>query len=419
MNRIRHTLMIAGLATAAFSQPGAAQRSSIEFTVEATSFRAGGQGCGEGPFQCGGGYYDETPGNWGDAQVRPGTDVDLWYDDGGIVIGGLDGLEWVTFPVNVPQSGRYRVTFRVASPADRPSGSGVVNVGVYGVDGSWLENQTVPITGGAGEWHEYISWQAPTTVFLPAGAQTLTMWAAGGYYNVHNITFTLETADPVPDPIVPGQLNPIVLSGFVRDQAGMPIADARVVFRYCSTLCNAEAVLHTDGAGHYELSFDAVPDGYFGALAWARLDKDFFTRYEHDSRFITVATQHANYDFVLRDIEWLTADGATDVTVDPNDPVCINNAQDPSFGSNAVCHPLRVIAPSDGTLRIEMVPTGPVTGAIGLEIETLGGDWIHCCEASGVYYVPVTAGEQVFLNPQVSPRVTQSFRILTSMGGSP
>ena len=163
----------------------------VEFTVEARDFASGGQGCWEGPFQCGGGYYDETPGNWGDAQVRPGTDVDLWYDDGGIVIGGLDGLEWVTFPVNVPQSGQYRVTFRTASPVDRPIGSGLINVGIHGVDGSWVGNQHVPVTGGPGEWHKYVTWNAPSTIYLPAGPQMLTMWATGGWYNVRSMIFTV------------------------------------------------------------------------------------------------------------------------------------------------------------------------------------------------------------------------------------
>jgi len=164
---------------------------SVRFTVEADTFAEGGQGCWQGPFYCGGGYYDETPGNWGDAQVRPGTDVDLWYDDGGIVIGGLDGLEWLTFPVDVPQSGWYHVTFRTASPADRPASSGIVNVGIYGVDDSWIGNQIVPVTGSDGDWHQYADWEAPSTVYLPAGAQLLTMWAAGGYYNVRSMTFTL------------------------------------------------------------------------------------------------------------------------------------------------------------------------------------------------------------------------------------
>ena len=172
----------------------------VAFTVEAHTFAAGGQGCWQGPFYCGGAYYDETPGNWGDAQVRPGTDVDLWYDDGGIVIGGLDGLEWLAFPVTVPQSGHYLVTFRTASPADRPLGSGVVNVGAYGIDGSWIGNQTVPVTGGAGDWHTYITWQAPTTIYLPAGAQTLTMWAAGGWYNVRSMRFILATPSETTGP---------------------------------------------------------------------------------------------------------------------------------------------------------------------------------------------------------------------------
>ena len=95
----------------------------VSFALDAQGFAEGGQGCWNGPFYCGGGYYDETPGNWGDAHVRPGTDVNLWYADGGIVIGGLDGLEWLAFPVIVPQSGQYTVHFRTASPADRPEGA--------------------------------------------------------------------------------------------------------------------------------------------------------------------------------------------------------------------------------------------------------------------------------------------------------
>jgi hypothetical protein len=60
------------------------------------------------------------------------------------------------------------VTYRTTSPADRPAASGVVNVGIHGVDGSWVGNQNVPVTGGAGEWHNYVSWNAQSTVYLPA-----------------------------------------------------------------------------------------------------------------------------------------------------------------------------------------------------------------------------------------------------------
>ena len=197
---------------------GYGSTTAVAFTLAAENFAGGGQGCWEGPFQCGGGHYDETPGNWGDAQVRPGTDVDLWYDDGGIVIGSLDGSEWVTFPVNVPKSGQYSVAFRTASPLDRPIGSGRINVGIYGVDGSWLENQVVPVTGGPGEWHTYVTWNAPGTIFLPAGAHTLTMWAAGGWYNVRNMQFTLAGA-PLEMPSVPGRIE---AENYDRD--GAPVA---------------------------------------------------------------------------------------------------------------------------------------------------------------------------------------------------
>ena len=76
------------------------------------------------------------------------------------------------------RAGQDEVTFLRASPADRPAGSGVINVGVYGVDASWFGNQVVPVTGGPGEWHSYVTWEAPSTDYLPAGPQTLTMWAA-------------------------------------------------------------------------------------------------------------------------------------------------------------------------------------------------------------------------------------------------
>ena len=66
---------------------------------------------------------------------------------GAVIIGGLDGLEWFTFAVHGP-----RTAAGMASPFARRARRigrliGVVNVGVYGVDGSWVENQTVPITG--------------------------------------------------------------------------------------------------------------------------------------------------------------------------------------------------------------------------------------------------------------------------------
>ena len=44
----------------------------------------------------------------------------------------------------------------------------------------------------SGEWHNYVSWNATGTICLPAGPQTLTMWAAGGWYNVRRMTFTFQ-----------------------------------------------------------------------------------------------------------------------------------------------------------------------------------------------------------------------------------
>ena len=384
----------------------------VGFTVDAETFTGGVNGCWEGPFQCGGGYYDETPGNWGDAQVRPGTDVDLWYDDGGIVIGGLDGLEWVTFPVNVPQSGQYAVTFRTASPVDRPSGSGVINVGVYGVDGSWVGNQVVPVTGGPGEWHTYVSWNAPRTIYLPAGQQTLTMWAAGGWYNVRTMQFTLDTGGGGV-PIPPGALK-FEVSGIVTDEVGTPVPGATVAIWDDYNILSPTL---TDASGRYKLSFTGTPGwNHYPSLdpAGTKNSVGFAVvaapGYEHYARHVIGTTSELVEYIRLQAVKRITAGESAALTMTPDASVCVVDVWP---GRDLVCGQIRVVVPIDGMLTVEAIPT-----QAGADLPRL--EW-WCPQAGGAYRNPsslqVTAQTECYVNVQLpwGFEGTRSFVVKTSM----
>jgi len=162
--------------------------SHVEIERDAVQYATGPRGCPGGPLDCGGAYYDRSPGNWGDYQART-DDVDLFDDDNGVVIGGTEDGEWVTFVVDVPQPGTYTVEFRTASPSWRTV-TPTINVGVWtGSSATWTQNQIVPNTG---DWHTYTSWFSTTNVTLPAGTQTMTVWFGGGWINLRSIRWILQ-----------------------------------------------------------------------------------------------------------------------------------------------------------------------------------------------------------------------------------
>ena len=115
-----------------------------------------------------------------------------------------------------------------------------------------------------------------------------------------------------------------------------------------SVSINGRAQTLTDAAGRYRLT----GGGYSAGIdyVWASA-----AGFEPDYRFISAA-QTAVQDFRLYPIERITAGQAVRVTVDPGDTLCVNNAQDsPGVGASYVCRTIRVLAPSDGMLTIEVV----------------------------------------------------------------
>ncbi|EFM12238.1 Glucan endo-1,3-beta-D-glucosidase [Paenibacillus curdlanolyticus YK9] len=104
--------------------------------------------------------------------------------EGGLNVSYIDAGDWMDYAVNVQSAGTYNVDFRVASPyaatqLQLRSGS------------TTLATVTVPNTGG------YQTWQTVTaSVTLPAGAQTLRVYAVTNGWNLNWLSLTSDGTIP-------------------------------------------------------------------------------------------------------------------------------------------------------------------------------------------------------------------------------
>ena len=156
-------------ATAPPAPPSAAfggSAANLPGRVEAEHFDTGGEGSA---------YHDVTSGNTGGAYRS--TDVDIEScAEGGYNVGWIAAGEWLTYTVNVPAAGSYRVQLRVASPS-----GAALHVGFNG-SSNVSASVAVPATG---------AWQAWTTVTVPvvlaAGVQQLRLQFDTAGLNVNYI----------------------------------------------------------------------------------------------------------------------------------------------------------------------------------------------------------------------------------------
>lgn len=123
--------------------------------------------------------------NMSGIDTEPTTDA-----GGGRNVGWIDAGDWMTYRVNVPSAGRYKVTYRVAAQSttgrlrlERAGGSPVFG------------DLTVPNTGGWQRWTD-ISHE----VSLSAGEQDIAISAQGGGWNLN--WFRIESTTPAPTPTV-------------------------------------------------------------------------------------------------------------------------------------------------------------------------------------------------------------------------
>jgi hypothetical protein len=92
--------------------------------------------------------------------------------EGGQNVGGIQANDWMDYSVNVPAAGSYKVNFRVAGPGGQFQ--------LRNAAGTSLATVTAPATGG---YQTYTTVSA--TVTLPAGQQTLRIYAVTGGYNIN------------------------------------------------------------------------------------------------------------------------------------------------------------------------------------------------------------------------------------------
>ena len=103
--------------------------------------------------------------------------------EGGKNVGWIDRGDWMTYSVEVEETGSYTVEYRVASNG----GKGEIELQS---DGNILAVTAIPTTGG---------WQNWTTVTaeveLPAGEQKLKIYATGPQFNINWINFKKASQD--------------------------------------------------------------------------------------------------------------------------------------------------------------------------------------------------------------------------------
>jgi hypothetical protein len=225
-----------------------------------------------------------------------------------------------------------------------------------------------------------------------------------------SITTTAPIPTPVDSPTLapansPGE--PFVLTGQVTDRdTSAPIAGATVWvdFLYKTT---------TDSSGHYSLTGRF----YYGQYSFTYVSAN---DYVVDYRYIRAFSQNVR---LYRIEGGITAGDSKDVTVAPDDSLCVNNEQDapgwgPALGQGYVCRSVRVVAPSDGVMTLEAVSTQGGAHPL-LEVEAVRVS--PCCSEriGNPTSIQVTAGTEVIASVEmiVGSTTSQSFRLSTSMSG--
>jgi hypothetical protein len=195
----------------------------------------------------------------------------------------------------------------------------------------------------------------------------------------------------------------IQLSGQVIDHGtSVPIAAATVDIngRYRTT---------TDASGKYSLA---------GRLdiGDSSITHAFAEGYESHTRYVR---GNPAQSFRLRRTERIPIGQSSSVTIHPDDSLCYNNFQDPSFGlpgSGFLCRTVRVVTQSEGMLTVEAVSTDGRSRP-ALELEVL--DPSFCCieRMDNPISIKVRTGTEVLVNVGMPERSTasESFIVTTSM----
>ena len=165
-------------------------------------------------------------------------------------------------------------------------------------------------------------------------------------------------------PSPPRQSNTFEMTGVVTNEAGTPLAGASLEIWVdygnehgptASDLTNARGAYKVNfasllGSNHYP-QFD--PAGTRQAVAFVTVEA---SGYEPYARYVLGTHQHLVENIRLHRIQRITAGESAVLTIASDDSVCVIDAWP---GRELICTRLRVVAPQDGIMSVEAVPTQP------------------------------------------------------------
>jgi hypothetical protein len=227
-------------------------------------------------------------------------------------------------------------------------------------------------------------------------------------------TPTSPSAPPAAVPSPPRQSMSFEMTGVVTDDDGPPVPGAKVaVWR---DYVDVPSML-TDGSGAYKLKFTAVPGSAY-VLNWDPAGTEdavaFVTveasGYEPYARYILGTTQDLVENIRLHRIKRITAGESAVLTIVPDDTVCVLDVWP---GRELICGTLRVVAPDNGIMTVEAVPTQATSELPMLEFF---GNQTGAPRANPTA-LRVTAGIEYTIKVEVPRGFTgsQSFVVKTSM----
>jgi lysophospholipase L1-like esterase len=148
--------------------------------IEAENYRTGASGVT---------YFDRTRGNSGGKYRKDDVDISDSQDiGGGFLLGWIDQGEWLTYDVNVPTSGVYQLSARVASAVNS-------NYRFQATVGGQVATVNF---GGTGGWRNWQTVQTSQFISLGAGNRQLRLDMLTGGFNVNYVELT-----PVPYTYLP------------------------------------------------------------------------------------------------------------------------------------------------------------------------------------------------------------------------
>ena len=207
------------------------------------------------------------------------------------------------------------------------------------------------------------------------------------------------------------------MTGHVTGDEGRPVAGAKVtIVLDIGEWYGPNPWVFTDASGRYRVNFTELsgsnhypgldPPGTKEAVGFVLVEA---SGYDWHSRYVLGTTEHVVEAIRLRRIQRITAGESAVLAVEPDDKVC---ASDVWPGRELICATLRVVAPRDGFMTIEAVPSQAGTQRPALEV---WGD--RTGRRGNPTSISVVAGSEYTVNVELPWGISAShaFVVKTSM----